>query len=129
MANPNPNEPNYPYSGGTDNPGDNTAIASSYNASAASETGLLSPRQEGVIYPPFAAPISQSGTDSPLAPNAVIPEVASGFESGTDRGADTGGVYVDPATGLVREAGQDETAGESETTSDTTPSAFPEPNP
>jgi hypothetical protein len=126
--NPNPNEPNYPYSGGTDNPGDNTAIASSYNATAASETGLLSPRQEGVIYPPFAAPISQAGTDSPIALGGVIPETP-GYESGVDRGTDTGGTYTDPVTGDVREAGQDETAGEEETTSGTTPSAFPEPTP
>lgn len=124
----NPNEPNYPYSGGTDNPGDDTSQASAYNASAASETGLLSPRQTGVTYPPYAAPISQAGTDVPLAQNASIPILAAGFESLVDRGQDPDG-GTDPITGGPRESGQDETAGASETTSGASPAAFPEPNP
>lgn len=121
-----PNQPSYPYGGGTDNPGDSTAVASSYNAAAASETGLLSARQLGVTYPPHLAPIAQAGTDTPLALNANIPIVAAGFESVVDRGADPEG-GTDPIGGTAREAGQDETAGATETTSGASPAAFPQP--
>lgn len=130
----NPNEPNYPYSGGTDNPGDNTAIAGGPAFAASTETGPLdltgkSLTASVVRTPPLPAGIAQGGTDTVLPPGVVaVPLTAAGFESAVDRGPDPEG-GIDPVSGAPREAGQDETAGASETTPGTAPPAFPEPNP
>lgn len=137
MANPNPNEPNFPYSGGTDNPGDNTAIPGGPTDAQAVETAPLQPvpHVSGVvagegIHPGLVAGIPAQGSDTilPAGMQAVGP-TAAGLEGAIPgRGADPEG-GVDPVTGAPREAGQDETAGATETTSGQSPSAFPEPNP
>ena len=133
MANPNPNEPNFPYSGGTDNPGDNTAIAGG-GVKPGTSTGR--PDMSGLAlsagverFPPVVAGLAQAGHDT-ILPSGVqaVPPVAAGFESTVDRGADPEG-GTDPIQGTPREAGQDETQGATETTSGAAPSAFPEPNP
>lgn len=116
----NPNEPTYPYSGGTDNPGDNTAIA---GGGVQTETGAP---VTGVLHPSIVAGLAVGGSDYSLpAGMQAVPPSGAGFESAVDRGVDPGG--PDPITG--RSPGQDETAGETETTPDLSPSAFPEPNP
>ena len=129
----NPNEPNCPYSGGTDNPGDDTSHPGGPTNVAATETAPLtfggaSLTSVAERHAAIAAPIAQ-GSDTVL-PSGVqaVPPTAAGFESLVDRGADPLG-GVDPVTGAPREAGQDETAGATETTSGVSPAAIPEPNP
>lgn len=141
-VNPNPNEPNYPYGGGSDNPGDNTALPGGPSNVAATETGLpeFSGSTTQSTYPqglsssrerhaPLPTGLAQAGTDTilPVGMQAV-PPTGTLIESSVDRGPDPEG-GVDPITGLPREAGQDETAGATETTSGVSPAAFPEPNP
>jgi hypothetical protein len=126
MANGNPNEPNYPYSGGTDNPGDNTALAGGPSNFASTETGAPVLIETPVHLPPGLA---ATGSDTVLPAGVqAVPPSGAGFESGADygeeRSADSG--FVEPDG---RQAGQDETAGATETTSDKSPGAFPEPNP
>lgn len=143
MANPNPNEPNFPYSGGTDNPGDDTSKAGGPSNVAAVETSLLTfagSTTNGSIpsqalassverHPPLPAGIAQGGTDTVLpAGMQAVPPSGANFGSAVDRGVDPEG-GIDPLYGTPREAGQDETAGATETTSGAAPSAFPEPNP
>lgn len=143
MANPNPNEPNYPYSGGTDNPGDDTSKPGGPTNVAATETAPPSfagnwtngaiPSQSLASsverHPPLPAGVAQGGTDTVLPPGVqAVPPSAAGFESLVDRGADPEG-GTDPLYGTAREAGQDEVAGATETTSGSAPAAFPEPNP
>lgn len=144
MANPNPNEPNFPFGAGTDNPGDDTSKAGGPTSAQAVETAPLSVSGSWTQQTPSAslaasverrvplpAGIAQGGTDTVLPPGTqAVPPAASGFESLVDRGADpSGGVQFDPISGEQREAGQDETLGETETTSGQSPAAFPEPNP
>lgn len=137
MTNPDPNQPRYPYGGGTDNPSESTAYTNPGGPTGveSTETAPLTtnglsltasvPRHPGVL-----PGISASGTDTPTThPNDVIGLTpASIGESAVDRGADPEG-GVDPLTGAPREAGQDETAGATETTSGSSPAAFPEPTP
>lgn len=132
MANPNPNEPIFPYGGGTDNPGDNTAQAGGPTDVAATETAPLTMSGASLTAsiqrnPPLPVGLPQQGSDTVLpAGMQAVPLVAAGFESeDLFRARDTGG--PDPATG--RSPGQDETAGEYETSPAQTPAAFPEPNP
>lgn len=133
-TNPNPNEPRYPYGGGTDNPGDNTQIAGGPTNAQATETGPLTlsgPSLTASVERHAALPVglAQGGTDTVLPPGqSVVPLSGAGFETEVED-EDTGGVTVDPVTGDVRESGQDETAGETETTPGVSPSAFPETNP
>lgn len=137
MTNPNPNEPTFPYSGGTDNPGDDTSHAGGPSNVAATETAPLTlsgPSMTASIdrHPALPVGLAAGGSDTVLpAGMQAVPPSGAGFESGADygeeRSADTGGV-VAPG-GAVRVPGQDETAGETETTPDTSPAAFPEPNP
>jgi hypothetical protein len=134
MANPNPNEPNFPYSAGTDNPGDNTAIAGGPSNIAAVETAPLTlsgaSLTASVARTPNLPPGIAAGGSDTVLPGGMqaVPLVAAGFESAVDRGtAPAGG--IDPVTGAPRESGQDEVAGASETTPGTSPTAFPEPNP
>lgn len=135
MANPNPNEPNYPYSGGTDNPGDDTSQPGGPSNVAATETAPLdftgsSLTASVVRHPPLPAGLPQGGSDTVLPAGVqAVPVSGSAVEwGGRDRSADPEG-GVDPLTGAPREAGQDETAGATETTSGVSPAAFPEPNP
>jgi hypothetical protein len=128
MSVTNPNEPRYPYGGGTDNPGDNTAVAGGPAWPSGLETGAP---PTAVIHGTIPTTIAQSQSDYAL-PGGVqaVPPTSAGFGFPTDgRGRDTGGVTVDPVTGYVRVSGQDETQGEMETTPGVSPSAFPEPNP
>lgn len=119
------NTPNIPYFGGTDNPGDNTALASNSGAVNTEPAG-----RPTVASPPFqkvagGVPLS----DTNLGGLQAVPPAASGFEQDPFlREADTGGPSV-RADGSVHEPGQDETIGESETTSGAAPAAFPEPTP
>ena len=134
MANPNPNEPNFPYSGGTDNPGDNTALPGGPSNVAATETAPLTLSGSSLTVvaprtPSLPAGIAAGGTDTVLPGGMqAVPLVATGLESAIDRGtAPAGG--VDPVTGNPRQHGQDEVAGAYATTSGVSPAAFPEPNP
>lgn len=136
MANPNPNEPTFPYSGGTDNPGDDTSKPGGPTNVAATETAPITTSGASLTasvdrHAPLPTGVAQGGTDTVLpAGTQAVPPSSAGFESAIDRGADpSGGVQFDPISGEVREAGQDETAGETGTTSGQTPGAFPEPNP
>ncbi len=138
MANPNPNEPNFPFGGGTDNPGDDTSKAGGPTSVVSVETAPLQPvpHATGVVnaeggHPALVAGIAQTGTDTPLPQGTqAVPPTGTGFESAIDRGADpSGGVQFDPISGETRVSGQDETLGETETTSGVSPAAFPEPNP
>jgi hypothetical protein len=126
--NPNPNEPRYPYSGGTDNPGDDTSVAGGPSNVSAVETGAP---PTAVLHPPIVSGISQRGTDTVLAGGVqAVPSTGTGWARDDFLGeTDTGGVTVDPVTGNVRVSGQDEVAGATETTSGITPVAFPEPTP
>jgi hypothetical protein len=128
--NPNPNEPRYPYGGGSDNPGDNTSYTNPGGPTdvQAVETGAP---PTAVLHPPIVVGVAQGGTDTilPAGMQAVPPSNVGSLESTIDRGKDTGGVTVDPVTGDVRVPGQDEVQGEMETTTGITPPAFPEPNP
>jgi len=132
FTNPNPNEPNFPYSGGTDNPGDNTSLPGGPSDVAATETAPLTLQGPSLTAvaprtPSLPAGIAAGGTDTVLPPGMqAVPLVAAGFESTVDRGRSPGG-GVDPVTG--RQSGQDEVAGATETTSGISPAAFPEPNP
>jgi hypothetical protein len=137
----NPNEPNYPYSGGTDNPGDDTSkagggvqtetaplsLAGNWTNSSIPSKSLAASVER---HSPLPAGIAQGGTDTvlPAGMQAVPPANTGGLESAVDRGPDPEG-GTDPIQGTPREAGQDETAGETETTSGAAPLAFPEPNP
>lgn len=131
MTNPNPNEPTFPFSGGTDNPGDDTSKPGGPTNVASTETAPLLPvphvagvvNAEG-IHPPVVAGLSSQGTDTPLGALQAVPPTGDGFESAVDRGPDPEG-GIDPVTGSPREAGQDETAGATETTSGETPGQFP----
>lgn len=135
MTNPNPNEPNYPYGGGTDNPGDNTAIAGGPTDAQATETAPLQVGASGpaVRFPPTVVGVSQQGTDTPLAPGQVVGSAAAGLEGWVPlRSSDPEGGVLVIGTGsgaVAREAGQDEVAGATEITSGEAPTAFPEPNP
>lgn len=112
------NEPKYPYFGGTDNPGDNTAIA---GGGVKAETCF--PLGQQFLNPNFPR---FGGQDTTIG---VVP--ASGGDSGADygneRSADPAGSLI--VKGAIREPGQDETIGEEETSPDLSPAAFPEPNP
>jgi hypothetical protein len=128
---PNPNEPTFPYSGGTDNPGDDTSIPGGPSNVAATETAPLdtvgaSLTASIVRYPPLPVGLAQTGTDTQLGEMQAVPPTGDGWdvENPLTAGDPEGGV---DDTGRV--AGQDETAGETETTGLTSPSAFPEPNP
>jgi hypothetical protein len=137
FVNPNPNEPSYPFGGGTDNPGDDTSKAGGPSNVAATETApltLTGPSLTASVERHAALPVglAQGGTDTVLPAGVqAIPVSGAGFESGAnygeERSADTGGVIA--PGGAVRVPGQDETVGETETTPDTSPPAFPEPNP
>lgn len=135
MANPNPNEPNFPYSGGTDNPGDDTSKPGGPSNVAATETAPLTlsgPSLTASIArnPPLPVGLPQQGSDTVLPAGVVaVPPTAAGLEGEVLlRSADPEG-GVDPVSGGPRQAGQDETAGATETTSGQAPAAFPEPNP
>ena len=134
MANPNPNEPSFPYSAGTDNPGANTAIAGGPSGIASTETAPLTlsgaALTASIARTPNLPPGIAAGGSDTVLPGGMqaVPLVAAGFESTVDRGADPEG-GVDPVTGAPRQAGQDEVAGATETTPGSTPTAFPEPNP
>jgi hypothetical protein len=121
FINPNPNEPNFPYGGGTDNPGDNTALA---GGGVQTETGAP-PTQ--VIFPSLSHGLAKgSDTVIPVGFHGDVPMTDIGFESTQDADIQES----DPAGQLgPREAGQDETVGETETTSGVVPTAFPEPQP
>lgn len=123
MANPNPNEPNSPYGGGTDNPGDDTSKAGGGVMTETGDPTLVSP------VPGYPTGLAAGHSDTVLPPGVqAVPPSGAGFESGADYGdasSDTGG--PDPTTG--RTPGQDETAGETETSPDRSPAAFPEPSP
>lgn len=113
----------YPYSGGTDNPGGDT---SKPGGGVQVETGAP---VTNVSHPGVVAGLAATGTDTVLpAGTQAVPPSGAGFESGADygneRAADPGGP---DATGRV--PGQDETAGEYETSPPSSPAAFPEPNP
>jgi hypothetical protein len=126
MSITNPNEPRYPYGGGTDNPGDNTAIAGGPSSYVATETGTP---KTAVIHPRIPTTIAQFQEDTVLPGGTqAVPPTSTSFDVDAP-GTDTGGVTVDPATGSVRVPGQDEVQGEMETTSGVSPAAFPEPNP
>jgi hypothetical protein len=127
VANPNPNEPSYPYSGGTDNPGDDTSRA---GGGVMVETGIPG---AALLHPGLPTTIAAGGTDTILPAGAqAVPATGAGWESsaeyGGERSADPEG-GIDPVTGAPREAGQDETQGATETTSGQAPAAFPEPTP
>lgn len=126
----NPNQVRYPYGGGTDNPSESTAYTNPGGPSdvAAVETGTPPTH---VLHPPIVAGLPQAGSDTTLGGLQAIPPSGAGFEApdGTLIWTDTGGVTVDPVTGNVRVPGQDETVGESETTTGVSPTAFPEPTP
>lgn len=130
MANPNPNEPNFPYSAGTDNPSGSTAIAGGPSNVASTETAPLTlsgaSLTASIARTPNLPPgIAAGGSDTVLpAGMQAVPLVAAGFESAVDRGPDPEG-GGDPVTGSPRQSGQDEVAGASETTPGTSPSAFP----
>jgi hypothetical protein len=137
----------FPYGGGTDNPGDNTAIAGGPTDQQATETGTLLPppvptgqygpsagnhNSTGGIFPAIVASLPQQGTDTVLPQTMqAVPVDGSLLESSKEYGgldeADWEG--VDPVYGTPRESGQDETVGETETTSGTSPTSFPEPTP
>jgi hypothetical protein len=118
----NPNEPNYPYSGGTDNPGDDTSKA---GGGVQTETGAP---PTAVLHPPIVAGLAGGGTDTLLPPGVeAVPPSGAGFESGADYGEERSAGGGPDATG--REPGQDEVAGATETSSDQAPASFPEPNP
>lgn len=111
------NAPKYPYFGGTDNPGDNTAIA---GGGVKTETSF--PLGVKFLSPGF--PVF-GGQDTTIG---VVPV------SGGDSGADYGNASTDPAgptnvRGQEHVPGQDETIGEEETSGGVSPPAFPEPNP
>jgi hypothetical protein len=140
MANPNPNEPNFPYSGGTDNPGDDTSkagggvqtetapltLAGSWTNGSIPSQSLTSSVERHVALP---VGIAAGGTDTVLPAGVqAVPPSGAGFGSAVDRGVDPEG-GVDPISGGPRESEQDETQGATETTSGTAPAAFPEPNP
>lgn len=125
MPNPNPNEPTYPYGGGTDNPGDNTALPGGPTNFAQTETGVPA---LALLFPPINGTPGHSDTVLPAGMQAVPPSGA-GFDSDDFQNeSDTGGVTRDP-DGTIRESGQDEVAGGTETTGGDSPAAFPEPNP
>jgi hypothetical protein len=127
-VNPNPNEPNYPYGGGSDNPGDNTALPGGPSNVAAVETGTPLTH---VLHPAIPLVLAQGGSDTQLGGLQAVPPSGAAFEApdDTELDTDTGGPTVDPVTGNVRVPGQDETTGETETTSGEAPVAFPEPTP
>ena len=139
VPNVNPNEPSFPFGGGSDNPGDNTANPGGPTNLAATETGppTIIPHVDGAanaegIHPAVVSTLAQTGTDTPLpAGTQAVPAVGTGFEGNLPlRSADpSGGVTVDPISGTTRESGQDETVGETETSPGVSPAAFPEPNP
>jgi hypothetical protein len=110
------NEPKYPYFGGTDNPGDNTALAGGgVRAESANFLKQLNP-----IFPLFG------GQDTTIG---VVPVSGgdAGADYGNERSADPAGEMI--VKGAIREPGQDETLGEEETSGGISPGAFPEPNP
>ncbi len=90
MANPNPNEPNFPYSGGTDNPGDDTSKAGGPSNVASVETSLPSvsaawtnghvPSQSLAAsverHPPLPVGIAQGG-----APKYTVDTGGAAFKS------------------------------------------------
>lgn len=130
FTNPNPNEPHYPYGGGSDNPGDDTSKPGGPTSVASVETGPLTSRFTDVRHSPIVAGLAQGGTDTVLPDGvlAVPPRFDRDLEApAADRGTDTGGVTVEE--NLVRVSGQDETLGETETTTGEAPSGFPEPTP
>jgi hypothetical protein len=102
--------PAFPYFGGTDNPGDNTAIA---GGGVRVETGGVTSQALAPTFPLHA------GSDTTII--GAIPPSGGDTDSNT-RSADPGGMFS-------RVAGQDETIGELETSGGVSPSAFPEPNP
>lgn len=129
----NPNQPRYPFSGGTDNPSEDTSYNNPGGPSnvAAVETAPLTSNEKSltasvVRHPPLPAGIPQGGTDTVLPDGVLsVPISASGLEGEVLlRDSDPEG-GVDPVTGKPREAGQDETAGETETTTGLSPSGFP----
>lgn len=130
----NPNQVNYPYGGGTDNPGDDTSKPGGPSNVASTETAPLTLTGASLTasiarHPQVPTTIAQAGTDTILPAGAqAVGLTAAGLESSVDRGADPEG-GIDPVTGSPRQAGQDEVAGATETTSGSAPSAFPEPNP
>jgi hypothetical protein len=112
------NAPAYPYFGGTDNPGDNTALP---GHGVRTETGnLLVGGFLNPHFPPFG------GQDTTIG---VVPPSGgdSGANYGNERSADPAGTLI--VKGAIREPGQDETIGETETSGGISPAAFPEPNP
>src|ERR1700757_1329537 len=102
--NQNPNEPGYPYGGGTDNPGDTRATPGGPSNVAATETAPLTTSGASLTAsvqrtPPLPAGISQQGTDTVLPAGAqAVPPTAAGLEGEVPgRGQDSGG--PDPVTG------------------------------
>jgi hypothetical protein len=126
----NPNSPNYPYSGGTDNPGDDTSKAGGgiFTSSGRPSLNPLALAAGVARHAGIIPTLAQSQEDTTLGALQAVPPTASGFESLVDRGADPEG-GIDPVTGSPRQSGQDEVAGATETTSGVSPVAFPEPNP
>jgi hypothetical protein len=125
MSVTNPNEPTYPYGGGTDNPGDNTALPGGPSNVAAVETGTP---PTALIHGAIPPTLPQAQTDTILpAGMQAVPPTGAGWDV-DNRGDDTGSPTIE-SDGSVHEPGQDETLGESETTSGDAPAAFPEPNP
>jgi hypothetical protein len=131
FTNPNPNEPHFPYGGGSDNPGDNTGYTNP-GGGVDVETGLLSSGQaldsSHERFVPVLPGLAPNASDTNLKGLQAVPPTSAGFDVDAE-GADTGGPTVDPVTGNVREPGQDEVVGETETTTGESPSAFPEVNP
>jgi hypothetical protein len=129
FVNPNPNEPRYPYGGGSDNPGDNTAVAGGPSDFVATETGAP---KTAVLHPAIPRTIAQFQEDTVLPGGTLsVPLVAAGLE-GWIPGGETdpaGGVSVNPVTGYARVHGQNETQGQMGSVSGMAPPAFPEPNP
>lgn len=112
------NEPKFPFFGGTDNPGDNTALP---GGGVKSETCFpLGAQFLGPSFPKFG------GQDTTIG---IVPPSGgdSGADYGNERSADPAGEIT--VKGSLRESGQDETIGESEASPDLSPAAFPEPNP
>lgn len=123
MTNQNPNDPGFPYGGGTDNPSGSTA-STNPGGGVGVETGR--PFTKG---PAFYSTLG-GGSDTNLGGLAAVPVSGAGFEASADYGNERAtGEGPGSTTDPTREPGQDETAGATEVTPGTSPSTFPEPNP
>lgn len=112
------NQPKFPFFGGTDNPGDNTALPGS--GVRAETCWPLGPQYSSPTFPKFG------GQDTTIG---IVPVSggSAGADYGNERSADPAGTFI--VHGAPREPGQDETIGETETSGGISPAAFPEPHP